>query len=204
MKNHPYAKTIWDRLNTEIKNEYGTAALMGNLYAESGLYPDRVQGDIPYSSYSQTYTANVDNGTISKMDFAHNAPNGGGYGLAQWTYYTRKIALYDFWKNGNYPSIGSVELACDFLIFELKNSFVGVWEALANATSIRAASDVVLHDFENPADQSESVEELRCELGTEVYNAFAGSQPDAPTGGTITKNGILSKLLLFAVATDDI
>lgn len=160
-----YKTTIWNLLIADIGNEYGVAGLMGNLQAESGLYPDRVQGDIPYSSYSQEYTAKVDNGTISKDDFIYNAPNGGGYGLAQWTYWSRKKGLYEMWKSGNYSSIGSVYLACDYLLYELKNSYVGVYNTLKNATSIREASDSVLHNFERPADQSTSVEETRASLG---------------------------------------
>lgn len=205
--NHPHARYIWDYFVNVIGNEYGVAALMGNLQAESGLYPDRVQGDIPYSSYSVNYTAQVDNGTISEYDFVHNGPNGGGYGLAQWTYYTRKQALYNHYKNGNRPSIGDIGLACDYLWIELQNSFPGVLNALKNATSIRTASDVVLHDFENPADQSENVEQLRASMGTEIYNTFSGSEPLPPDepdepGTPSVSTRKLSKLLLYAVASD--
>jgi hypothetical protein len=206
MQNHPYAKYIWDYFVNAIGNEYGVAGLMGNLRAESGLYPDRVQGDVPYSNYSKEYTAKVDSGEISKNDFIHNGPNGGGYGLAQWTYYTRKKALYELYEYGKYSSIGSIQLACDYLWKELQNDFPGVLTVLKNAKSIREASDSVLHDFEAPADQSESVEILREELGTEVYNAFSGSEPvdpDVPEPPLPpTKRKQLSKLLLYAVATD--
>ena len=33
------AKKIWDYLIGKIGNEYGVAGLVGNLYAESGLFP---------------------------------------------------------------------------------------------------------------------------------------------------------------------
>lgn len=206
MNSHPYAKTIWNKLMAEINNEYGVAGLMGNLRAESGLYPDRVQGDIPYSSYSKEYTAKVDSGVISEYDFVHNGPNGKGYGLAQWTFYTRKQELYDWYKTKGYSSIGSVDLACDFLLYELKG--YGLLSVLKNATSIREVSDIILHDFENPADQSESVEIVRYNLGVEVYNAFSGSEPVDPDPDdpdvpiTPIKRKKLSKLLLMAIATD--
>lgn len=203
MKNHPYAKYIWDYFMGKIGNAFGVAGLMGNLRAESGLYPDRLQGDIPYSSTSQNYTAQVDSGEVSEYDFVHNGPNGGGYGLAQWTFYTRKQNLYDMYKQGNYNSIGSIELACDYLWVELNMDFKGVLEVLKTATSIRVASDKVLHDFEAPANQSESVEIAREELGQEVYTAFAGStpsDPDAPDKPIYRKK--LSKLLLMAIAVE--
>lgn len=179
---------IWNYFVAKLGNEYGTAALMGNLEAESGLHPDIVQGDIPYSNYSKQYTASVDSGAISKDSFVNNGPNGGGYGLAQWTYYTRKQGLYEMWKSGGYSSIGSIELACDYLWHELQTSFKGVLSVLKTATSVREASDKVLHDFENPADQSESVEIQRASMGQKYYDEYSGSgggttpdpEPDEP------------------------
>ncbi len=181
---HEYAQEIWDGLLADIKNEYGVAALMGNLQAESGLCPYRLQGDFTdgYTT-SKSYTAQVNLGEISKDDFIYNGPNGGGYGLAQWTFWSRKKALYEMWQSGGYLSIGSCDLAIAYLLWELKNNYSGVYSTLKNATSIRTASDSVLHNFENPADQSESVEELRASLGQNWYNTFHGSGGGGDTGG---------------------
>ncbi len=168
---------IWVYFLEKIGNEYGVAGLLGNLDAESGLYPDRVQGDVPYSDYSKEYTAQVDSGAISESAFVNNGPNGGGYGLAQWTYPSRKQALYNMYKSGDYSSIGSIELACAYLWYELENSFPGVLEVLKNAQSVREASNCVLHNFENPADQSEPVEILRASMGQVYYDMYAGLSP---------------------------
>lgn len=172
-----HSRTIWDYLVSKLGNEYGAAGLMGNLEAESGLHPDRVQGDIPYSSYSREYTENVDSGAITENDFVNNGPNGGGYGLAQWTFSARKQALYNLYKSGGYASIGSISLALDYLWSELQTSYSGVLAVLKKATSVREASDSVLHDFENPADQSTSVEEKRAAMGEAWYYTYTGSAP---------------------------
>lgn len=172
-----YDEIIWNGLMEEINNEYGVAGLMGNLQAESGLIPYRVQGDFTSGyTYSINYTNNVDNGIISEHDFVHNGPNGGGYGLAQWTYYTRKQGMFNM-KKQMVVSIGDVNLAINYLIFELNNSFTGVMNVLKNATSIREASDKVLHDFESPADQSEAVQIYRASLGENIYTRFTGVIP---------------------------
>lgn len=196
-----YEQKIWNYLKSKIGNEYGVAALMGNLQAESGLYPDRVQGDIPYSDYSKTYTAQVDSGAISEYNFVNNGPNGGGYGLAQWTFPARKQALYNKYKSGGYSSIGSINLALDYLWYELTTSYSGVLSVLKNASSIREASDKVLHDFENPADQSTAVEETRATMGQTIYNQFTGTGGGGSEGGgTVTpiKARKLSLLLLYS------
>ena len=199
-----HKSTIWFYLLNKIGNEYGVAGLMGNLQAESGLHPDRVQGDIPYSNYSVEYTAKVDSGVISEYDFVHNGPNGGGYGLAQWTFYTRKQALYDLKISGGYSSIGSIGLALDYLWIELQNSFAGVLAVLKTASSIREASDKVLHDFENPANQSQAVEETRAAMGTAIYEEMTGGNPppipddpDNPIVPVKPKWRRLPKILLY-------
>lgn len=184
------AEAIWRFFMRKIGNAYGVAGLMGNLEAESGLHADRVQGDIPYSDFSKTYTKQVDAGTISEYDFVHNGPNGGGYGLAQWTFYARKQNLYDMYKIGGYKSIGDLSLACNYLWYELQHDFADVLETLKNATSVREASDAVLHDFESPADQSEAVENARAAMGQKFYNLYNDLQNP--------KRKSLSLLLMWA------
>ena len=94
-------KNIWDYLIKEINNPYGVAGLMGNIYAESGMIPNRVEvlclnrlkehGQVWNDS---TYTAAVDNGKISRETFLHPLPNKQyGYGLCQWTSPGRKAGL---------------------------------------------------------------------------------------------------------------
>lgn len=166
---------VWAELYNFIGNEYGVAGLMGNLQAESGVIPFRLQGDFSTNYYkSINYTNNVDSGAISRDEFIHDAQ---GYGLAQWTYYTRKDALYDMYINGSYTSIGDVRLAVDYLIYELSNDYAYIMPTLRNATSIREASDIVLHEFENPEHQDPEVERLRELLSIAIYNEESGGTP---------------------------
>lgn len=192
-----YKKYIWDTLLADIKNEYGVAGLMGNLQAESGLCPYRLQGDFSNGyATSLEYTSKVDTGEISESDFVNNGPGGGGYGLAQWTYPPRKQALYDMKINNSYSSIGSVELAVAYLLYELKTSYTGVYNTLKTASSIRVASDKVLHDFENPADQSLAVEVKRETLGKAIYQELTGTSPGGSTSGKTSKKKKF-KFILF-------
>jgi hypothetical protein len=74
-------------------------------------------------------------------------------------------------------SIGNVNLAIQYLMYELTYSYPTVLNTLKNATSIRQASDTVLHDFENPEVQTVEVEIARAELGQSVYNEYSGIIP---------------------------
>lgn len=175
-----FGQVIWDGLKAEFNNEIGVAGLMGNLLAESGLIPYRVQGDFSSGyTYSIAYTNDVDSGAISEYDFVHNGPNGSGYGLAQWTYYTRKQNLYNM-KIAMNVSIGSVDLAISYLIQELNTSYHSVYDAILNGTTIREVSDTVLFDFESPADQSEPVQIYRASLGQDIYDEYHGTIPPEP------------------------
>ena len=87
--------TIWTTLRAAGLTEAGTAGLMGNLKAESALIPTNLQNTFERKlGYTDaTYTAAVDNGSYT--NFAKDAA---GYGLAQWTYHTRKAALLAYAK----------------------------------------------------------------------------------------------------------
>lgn len=168
-------KGIWDYLYNCIGNEYGVAGLMGNLYAESALISINMQNS--YESklgYTDTtYTAAVDSGKYTSF-----ANDGVGYGLAQWTYKTRKANLLAYAKACG-TSIGDCNMQLSFLYEEMRDEYKSVLTALKNASSVREASDVVLKKYECPADQSTSVQARRAEYGQEYYNAYAGNA--APT-----------------------
>lgn len=180
-----YSDYIWSVLYDYIGNEYGTAGLMGNLQAESGMIPYRLQGDFtPGYSTSINYTNNVDSGRYTESEFVNDSK---GYGLAQWTYYSRKQNLYNMYVSGGYSSIGDVGLACAYLISELNSSYSGVLAVLRTATTVKQASDIVLHQFENPAEQGPDVENYRESLGLAIYVQYAGGSypppipPEPPT-----------------------
>ena len=57
-------KRIWDFLMARLGNAFGTAGLMGNLYAESALNPKNLQNtyEKKLGMTDNSYTAAVDNG----------------------------------------------------------------------------------------------------------------------------------------------
>lgn len=174
-------KTIWNFLMVHIDNEYGVAGLMGNLYAESALRSNNLQQsyETKLDYNDTTYTAAVDDGSYD--NFVKDAA---GYGLAQWTYWSRKQAMLEFHQSKK-KSIGDLQTQLEFLIKELSGSYKGVWSDLKNATSILDASNSVLLKFERPANQGESVQKKRAEYGRKYYDKYAdeapATQPEVPT-----------------------
>lgn len=141
---------------------------MGNLYAESGLNPQNLQNSYEKRlGFTDTaYTAAVDSGAYS--NFVHDST---GYGLAQWTYWSRKESLLNFARKIG-ASIGSLEMQLDFMIRELKG-YAAVWEVLRTARTVREASDIVLTRYERPANMSSSVKAKRASFGQAYFDAYA-------------------------------
>lgn len=123
---------IWNNLKGWIQNDYGVAALMGHLYAESGLNPRNLQNSYEKSlGYTDdTYTAAVDSGK-----YAGFVRDGAGYGLAQWTYWSRKEALLAYVKAAG-ASVGDLETQLGFLRKELAESYPAVLAALKSISSL--------------------------------------------------------------------
>lgn len=170
------AKTIWQYFRSKGLSEAGTAALMGNLYAESGLNPRLLEkGKLAYMT-TDTYNEALDNGTYlysnytnMRDSFAHDRT---GYGLAQWTYYTRKQALFDYAQERG-TSLSDLNMQLDFLWQELTHSYPTVVSALRTATSVKTASDIVLTQYERPANQDNSVKEKRANYGRAYFGYYA-------------------------------
>lgn len=176
--NESYAKYCWGKMLDLIGNETGTAALLGNWVRESYMLPFIVQGDtLNDYSYSQDYTAKVDAGIITRDQFTRHGPRGGGYGLAQWTYYTRKEGLYDLHISTGY-SIGSVQLGCEFAKQELQTNYNSTLNELQNATDLYAATGYVMRNYEQPADQSTAAQQRRYLSAQDIYELCTGLPPD--------------------------
>lgn len=162
-------KRIWDFLKAEGFNDFGVAGLMGNLDAESGLRPNNLQ-DTYSAKFKLTdtqYTVAVDNGTYTNF-----IKDEAGYGLAQWTWWTRKQNLLNYAKLKN-KSIGDLQMQLEFLIKELKESYANsVYNVLKTATSVQEASDAVLMNFERPYNAA-SHKTRRAEMGQVYYDKYA-------------------------------
>lgn len=176
---------IWNYLYKKIGNAYGVAGLMGNLYAESGLVPQNLQNtyNTKLGMTDAEYTAAVDDGSYTKF-----SSDSAGYGLAQWTYSTRKKNMYDYIVTKLGKSIGDLESQLAFLISELSGSYSAVYSVLKSATSVEEASTKVLTGYEKPADQSSSVQSKRAGYGESYYKKYAGSSSTSSSSSTTSSS----------------
>ena len=184
------SKIIWDFLKKEGFSDFGVAGLMGNLDAESALRPNNLQ-----DTYSRSlglsdaeYTAKVDNGTYTNF-----VRDSAGYGLAQWTYWSRKENLLNYAKSKK-KSIGDLEMQLEFLVQELKTSYKNsVYNILVNATTVQQASDVVLMNFERPANAA-TQKSKRAAMGQVYYDKYVKGVENTTMATNTYKKGQKTKL----------
>ena len=109
-------KAIWDYLLSFIGNPFGTAGLMGNLVAESGLEPVCLEASYRrrLGMTSQEYTDAVDSGEYTAF-----ASDGAGYGLQQLSYREHKEGLLSFAREKG-RSIGDLQVQLEYLRLDLQ------------------------------------------------------------------------------------
>lgn len=191
-------ETMWTLLKKKGFSDLAAATIMGHMVAESGCCAYRLQGDFSVGyAKSVSYTQQVDSGAISRYEFIHKGPNGGGYGACQWTFPSRKEGLYDTAKKMG-ESIGSDNVAVEWLWQELhQGEYASVLKALMTGNSIRTMSDVFLAKYEKPANQSAATQTHRASLAEEIYREFAGTI-NMVQASSITLDEAINKILGIA------
>lgn len=141
------AQTIYTQLRQAGLTEAGALGMLGNWQCESGLEPNRLQGD--YSSYrtlSKDYVARATDGRMSRDEFCKPI----GFGLAQWTYPARKANLWDYWKRSG-KKLDSAEMQTDFALKELREEYPALLNLLKTSTDLYECTKRICTDFERPA-----------------------------------------------------
>ena len=131
------AEQIWNYLKSQGFSDAGIAGIMGNLAQESGLRADNVQNHMGYEDAE--YVAGIKNGTITREDFINDSR---GFGIAQWTYHTRKAKLYDTLGPQNIDSLAG---QLSFMVNEMGDDLTN---KLKNASSVNEATDVFQYSYE--------------------------------------------------------
>lgn len=162
------AKIIWNYFKAKGLSDCGIAGLMGNLYAESGLSPVNLQNSYEkkLGMTDSQYTQAVDNGSYSNF-----VKDSAGYGLAQWTYWSRKQGLLKLCRSRN-KSIGDLNTQLDFLYQELSTSYSQLLKILKTTSSVEEASNLIITQFERPADQSSTALQKRAAYSQQFFNSY--------------------------------
>ncbi|SNY78034.1 D-alanyl-D-alanine carboxypeptidase [Nocardia amikacinitolerans] len=152
------------RVMTLLVNDYGypvngAAGIVGNLIAESGLQPNRIEGSSPSAPMrAMNFAGQLTDFTpeqVQNRDFAaKRGPRRPGVGIAQWTSPNRRNGLFRHMFRGRQLGAAilfDLDAQVDYLDTELRGSYPSVYRALTMpGVTVDAASDDVLYRFEIP------------------------------------------------------
>lgn len=176
---------IWSMLKNLGYTPEGIAGIMGNLYAESGLTSNNLENvyNQKFALTDDEYTEKVNNKIRNKSSFVNDSA---GYGLAQWTYNTRKKGLYERTVEQG-KSISNAEEQIKYLDYELQNepSFRSLYNLLTTTKDINKASDQFLVQFERPAYKNY---DQRRSYSQNMYDSYSGSGRYSKYSGQATRS----------------
>lgn len=193
MTSQEVAKYLFNELVAAGCTKAGAAAVLGNIQAESLFIPNNLEDtyNTKFGMSDEQYTNAVDNGTYT--NFVNDSA---GYGLAQWTFWTRKQALLNFKKSKN-KSIGSLELQVAFLIKEFQDDFGSIWNRLKTETNLYDLTWLLLDKWENPAVKNISI---RYQFAQNWYNTLSNLSTPKEAVAKMTIQQAKEKLLAVARA----
>lgn len=165
-------QTIWDKLHELGFSDNASAALMGNWEQESGNEACRLQGDFDSSrTKSKNYATTVNNGG---GNFIYDSQ---GWGLAQWTFWSRKQGLQTYCKNKN-AGIENENAQVEYAYKELTTQYQSVFKILSSNASLYDMVSTVCVQYEAPAVNNITA---RFNSAQSILNELKGTAATTPT-----------------------
>jgi Phage tail lysozyme len=137
----------------------GAAGIVGNLWAESGVLPNRIEGSqlaTPWRSknFQGQWTDFTAEQVMNRHSQKRQGPRYPGIGLAQWTSAKRRRGLFEHLFQGRplgAAILFNLEAQVDYLVTELQGAYAAVNAILIMPdVTVNAASDEVVYGFETP------------------------------------------------------
>lgn len=150
--------------------ENGTYGLMANIYCESGFRANNLQNSFvkKLGLSDEQYTAAVDSG-----EYTNFVRDSAGYGLCQWTFWSRKEALLNF-RNQTGRSIGDENMQLEYLMYEFQKKYPTIIQLLTTSNDERECAIRVMLDFERPANQTEANQQKRANYASQLKEDLGG------------------------------
>jgi len=140
--------------------EHGAAGIVGNLWVESGVLPNRVESSTPsapmrapdFTGQMTEFTAEQ---VMNRNKAAKHGPRRPGIGLAQWSSSSRRSGLFNHTfqeRKLGANILYNMDAQVDYLVTELQTQYRHVNNSLRKTNvSLEEASDEVVYNYEIPS-----------------------------------------------------
>ncbi|BAP56331.1 hypothetical protein THII_2034 [Thioploca ingrica] len=137
----------------------GAAGMVGNLWVESGVLPNRIEGSqmatpLRSKNFQGQWVDFTAEQVMNRHPQTRQGPRYPGVGLAQWTSAKRRRSLFEHIFQGKQLGaaiLENLEAQVDYLVTELQSAYAAVNAILITPNvAVNAASDEVVYGFETP------------------------------------------------------
>lgn len=186
---------IFNFLKSQGFTDAGAVGTMANIKAESAGRPENLQNtyEKKLGMTDAEYVAAVDAGSYTNF-----VKDSAGFGLCQWTYWSRKQAMLEYIKKLG-VSIADLEGQLKFMAHEMATGYKSLWNLLKTTTSIQEASDAVLTKYERPADMGAAVKAKRAAYAKEFWDEFVAPAKDQAATESATEDDLRARIVAIAV-----
>lgn len=166
-------RSVHERLIKEF-TPAGACGIEANMLPESLLRSDNLQNSTEnkLKVTDSEYVRMVDAGTYSMEQFSRD---GGGFGLCQWTYWSRKQELWQLAKSRG-VSIADTDMQIDFMLIEVKRK-KALYSLLTTSNDCSECAIRFMLDYEKPGNQTEDNQQKRAGYAREFYQLYLNEIP---------------------------
>ena len=158
MTTNERALYIYKKLRQAGMTHAGAIGMIGSLQGETAdLNPMRVENSYlkKFGVTIEEYVRRADNDEVIYNGKKFNKDSA-GFGIAQWTYSTRKQNLLDYAKSQG-KSVGDLDVQIEFLIKEVQK-YKNTWKTCCTTADYGAAVEICVTEYENCTNQSDAIE----------------------------------------------
>ena len=159
-------KEYWNLFKSKGLNEYGTAAMLGNIFPVSGLLSNLLQASYrrKLNLTSEEYTRRTDLGTYTQF-----TTDKAGYGLCQWSTTEKKTVILNKSKELK-VSVGDHKMQVDIIMAELASQFPDLLNTLKTGTDVEKACIAVYESYLPAKDDAGKM--MRRALSKQYYDKY--------------------------------
>ena len=150
---------IYNKCRTLGMTHPGAIGLLGNLQGETSDFDPKSLETLYQNRFHLTddeYVQRADAGinVYNNKTFVYDSA---GFGIAQWTWWSRKKGLLDYAKSKG-KSVGDLDIQIEYMVQEMQTNYTKTWKILTTTNDYREAVKICVNEYEKPANALQAIQ----------------------------------------------